>query len=153
MTFSDEKSGTIMLKKRSYKRVQNKIKDNKVLCQLSVKPKANVSCQLNFRLFVSCQLKFWPFVGCLLTPSRPSTIKHCIPKTRIYHGKKNVTERYIVPLFSSHNVIKCAFLGNLRLSNKSFVLQQVQGNLSSKMLKCQISLMIYYKTYVMYYLW
>ena len=39
---------------------------------LSVKPKANVSSQLNFRLFVSCQLKFWPFVSCQLTPPRPS---------------------------------------------------------------------------------
>ena len=47
--------------------------DNQVLCQLSVKPKANVNCQLNFRLFVSCQLKFCPFVSCQLTPSRPSS--------------------------------------------------------------------------------
>ena len=39
-------------------RVLKKIRDNHFLCQLSVKPKANVSCQLNFRLFVSCQLKF-----------------------------------------------------------------------------------------------
>ena len=37
-------------------------RDNQVLCQLTVKPKANVSCQL----------KFWPFVSCQLTPSRPS---------------------------------------------------------------------------------
>ena len=35
------------------------IKDNQVLCQLTVKPKTNVSCRLNFRRFVSCQLKFW----------------------------------------------------------------------------------------------
>ena len=46
--------------------------DNQVLCQLSVKPKVNVSSQLNFRLFVSYQLKFWPFVSSQLTPSRPS---------------------------------------------------------------------------------
>ena len=26
----------------------------------------NVSCQLNFRLFVSCQLNFGPFVSCQL---------------------------------------------------------------------------------------
>ena len=26
----------------------------------------NVSCQLNFRLFVSCQLNFRPFVSCQL---------------------------------------------------------------------------------------
>ena len=25
--------------------------------------KANISCPLNFRLFVSCQLKFWPLVS------------------------------------------------------------------------------------------
>ena len=35
-----------------------KIRDNQVLCQLSVKTKLNVSIQLNFRLFVSCQIKF-----------------------------------------------------------------------------------------------
>ena len=34
------------------------------ICQLTVKPKANLSCQLNFRPFVSCQL----------TPSRPSSL-------------------------------------------------------------------------------
>ena len=39
-----------------------KIKDNEVLCQLTVKPKANVSCQL----------KFWPFISCQLTASIPS---------------------------------------------------------------------------------
>ena len=33
------------------------------------KPKANVSCQLNFRPFVSCQLKYWPFVSCQLSVS------------------------------------------------------------------------------------
>ena len=48
------------------------IGDNQVVCQLTVKAKANVSSQLNFRLFVSCQLKFWPFVRCQLTPFRPS---------------------------------------------------------------------------------
>ena len=37
-------------------------------------PKANNSCQLNFRRFVRCQLKFWLFVSCQLTPSRPSFI-------------------------------------------------------------------------------
>ena len=36
------------------------------------KPKANVSCQLNFRLFVSCQLKFWAFFSCQVIPSKPS---------------------------------------------------------------------------------
>ena len=44
MTLSDEKSGTMLLKG-----LQNgfsgKIKDNQVLFQLSVRPKANVSCQ------------------------------------------------------------------------------------------------------------
>ena len=45
---------------------------NQVLCQLSVKPKANVSCRLILRRFVSCQLKFWPFVSCQLIPSTPS---------------------------------------------------------------------------------
>lgn len=44
MTLSDEKSGTLLLKG-----LQNgfsgKIKDNRVLFQLSVRPKANVSCQ------------------------------------------------------------------------------------------------------------
>ena len=29
----------------------------------------NVSCQLNFRLFVSCQLNFGPFVSCPLNGS------------------------------------------------------------------------------------
>ena len=48
------------------------MRDNQVLCQVTIKPKANVSCQLDFRLFVSCQLKFWPFVSCQLTQSRPS---------------------------------------------------------------------------------
>ena len=46
--------------------------DNQVLCQLTVKPKVNVSCRLNLRRFVSCQLKFWPFASCQLTPSTPS---------------------------------------------------------------------------------
>ena len=55
------------------------MRDNHLLCQLSVKPKANVSSQLNFRLFVSCQLKFWPFVSCQLTPSRPSSLS--VPET------------------------------------------------------------------------
>ena len=35
------------------------------LCQLSVKPKANDSSQLNFWLFVSYQLKVWPFQSVL----------------------------------------------------------------------------------------
>ena len=47
---------------RPQKRVLKKIRVNQVLCQLTVKPKANVSSQLNFRPFVSCQL----------TPFRPS---------------------------------------------------------------------------------
>ena len=32
-----------------------------VSCQLEFR--LFVSCQLNFRQFVSCQLKFWPFVN------------------------------------------------------------------------------------------
>ena len=42
--------------------------DNQVLCQLTIKPKANVSCQL----------KFWPFVSFQLTPSTPSLQCHSI---------------------------------------------------------------------------
>ena len=53
------------------------IKVNQVFYQLSVKSSTNVSCQLNFRLFVSCQLIFWPFVSCQLTPSRPSYSGQC----------------------------------------------------------------------------
>ena len=59
ITLSDEKSGAML---RPQKRVSNKIKDNRVLCQLSVKPKANVSCQLNFRQFISCQLTPTPAI-------------------------------------------------------------------------------------------
>ena len=55
---------------------------------VSVKPSTNVSCQLNFRLFVSCQLFFWPFVSCQLTPSRPSgyraSIRNQICRTTIF---------------------------------------------------------------------
>ena len=53
------------------------------------KPKANVSCQLNFRLFVSCQLKFWPFFSRQVTPTRPSLssgiLSLCILINRIVH--------------------------------------------------------------------
>ena len=84
-------------------------------CQLSVKFQA--ICQLSVKVLAICWLSVNPIQTLYYT------IKRCIPKTRIHHGKKkNVTESYIVPLFLSHNVIKCAFLGNLRLSNKSFVL-------------------------------
>ena len=47
----------------------------KVCGKLSVNLTANVSCQLNFRVFVSCQLILLPFASCQLTPSRPS----CLP--------------------------------------------------------------------------
>ena len=60
ITLSNEKNGTMLFK--ALKRVLKKIRVNQVLCQLTVKPKANVSSQLNFRPFVSCQL----------TPFRPS---------------------------------------------------------------------------------
>ena len=69
ITLSDEKSGTMLYK--GLQLVLQKIKDNQ-FCQLSVKPKVNVSCQLNFRRFVSCQLNFWALVSCQLTSSRPS---------------------------------------------------------------------------------
>ena len=76
ITLSDEKSGTMLFKALRTGFVENKGQSalNQVLCQLAVKPKANVISQLNFRLFVSCQLKFWPFVSCQLTPSRPSFV-------------------------------------------------------------------------------
>ena len=70
ITLSDERSGTMLFK--ALKTGVVKKRNNPVLLQLSVKPKANFSCQLNFRLFVSYQLKVWPFVSCQLTPSRPA---------------------------------------------------------------------------------
>ena len=59
-------------------------KDNQVLCQLAVKPKANVSSQLNFRLFVSCRLKFWPFVSCQLSVNPIQTLYHGCIKVIIF---------------------------------------------------------------------
>ena len=60
ITLRDEKIEMTLFKAVKTGFAENR--DNKVLCQLTVKPKANVSSQLNFRLFVSCQL----------TPSRLS---------------------------------------------------------------------------------
>ena len=64
ITLSDEKRGTMQFKALKMGFLESKGQ----LGPLSVvKHKANVSCQLNFRLFVSCRLKFWPFISCQLT--------------------------------------------------------------------------------------
>ena len=63
ITLSDEESAE-QCYLRPQKRVLKILRDNHVLYQLSVIPKANVSSQLNFRLFVSSQL----------TPSRSSSL-------------------------------------------------------------------------------
>ena len=68
ITLSDEKSGTMLFKALKTGFGENRGQSG----PLSVKPKVNVSSQLNFRLFVSCRLKFWPFVSCQLTPSKSS---------------------------------------------------------------------------------
>ena len=64
ITLYDEMSGTMLFKalRTSFCK---KIRHKQVLCQLTVKPKANVSSQLNFRLFVSCQSSVNPI---LLSP-------------------------------------------------------------------------------------
>ena len=73
ITQSDEKSRTMLFK--ALKRVLQKIRDNQVLCQLSVKPKANASCQLNSRLFVTVSgVKILAICQLSLTPSRPSSM-------------------------------------------------------------------------------
>ena len=68
ITLSDERSGTMLFKALKTGVVENKEQSG----PLSVvsETKANVSCHLNFRLFVSCRLKVWPFIS--LTPSSPA---------------------------------------------------------------------------------
>ena len=62
-TLSDEKSGTMIFKALKMGFVENKGQSGPLPVVSTTKGSgANVSCQLNFRLFVSCQL----------TPSRPS---------------------------------------------------------------------------------
>ena len=51
ISLSDEKSGTVLFKALKTGFVE--IRDNQVLYQLTVKPKVNVSSQLNFRLLFS----------------------------------------------------------------------------------------------------
>ena len=59
ITLSDEKSGTMLFKALKTGFVENRRQSGPL--SVDSKTKANVSSQLNFRLFVSCQL----------TPSRP----------------------------------------------------------------------------------
>ena len=58
---SGEKSGTMLFKTLKTGFVENKGQSGPL--SVDGKPKANVSNQFNFRLFVSCLLKFWPFVS------------------------------------------------------------------------------------------
>ena len=97
---SDEKSGTMLFKTLKTGFVKNKGQSGH--CQLTVKPKADVSSRLNFRLIVSCQLKFWPFVSCQLTPSRPSYISGKVTKlgsqmVRMFSSSLSPLQQFFFP--------------------------------------------------------